>query len=65
MVYITSTGRRLPDKIRFNPDEMRRVLPKRLFMRGYSKDEIKRAMTALEDIIKDAKPEGTGTSGKK
>ena len=64
MVYITSTGTRLPDKIRFDPDEMRRVLPVRLSMRGYSEYEIKRAMEALEDIIQDDEPEEVGATSK-
>ena len=62
MVYVTKTGRRLPDTIHFDPVEVRRVLPKRLYLRGYSEDEIKRAMDALEDIIQDAEPEKVGAA---
>jgi len=49
MVYITSTGKRLPDKIRFDPEEARRIIPKKLMERGLvaTLEEGKRAVEII------------------
>ncbi|MEK7155858.1 MAG: hypothetical protein AAB734_03180 [Patescibacteria group bacterium] len=62
MVYITKTGHRLPDKIRFDPDEARRVAPDKLVARGLfaTREE---AARAIELVISMAEEE-TGTPEK-
>ena len=52
MVYITKSGHRLPDQIRFDPEEARRVVPDKLVARGLfqTREEAKRALELLISI---------------
>jgi len=64
MVYITSTGRRLPDKIRFDPEEARRVIPKKLMEHGLV-TTLEEGKRAVEIVIAsdDQKSEPGGAVG--
>jgi len=60
MVYVTQNGKILPDIIRFNPDEVRRIAPDRLVAGGLfaSREE---AVRAIELVISMAEEEGKST----
>jgi len=63
MVYITKTGRLLPDTIQFDPEEARRVAPDKLVASGLFKSR-EEASRALELVISMVEEEETGTPEK-
>ena len=52
MVYVTRSGRRLPDKIRFDPEVVRRVVPDKLVARGLfaTREEAARALELMISV---------------
>ena len=60
MVYITQNGRMLPDTFRFDPEEARRVVPKKLVDRGIV-DNIEEGKRAVELVISAAERDEVGT----
>ena len=63
MVYVTKTGRTLPDTFRFDPDEARRVVPQRLLERGLV-PTIEEGKRAVELVISISEKEESGTPAK-
>lgn len=60
MVYIAPSGRRFPDKIRFDPEEARRVIPKKLVAQGWKLEDAKRA---VETVIEGSEEETNAKVG--